>query len=76
MPKLLSNFIEITLSHGCSPVNLLHIFKTPFQQNTSGWLFLKTLTEYTSTADLKAFHTNVLFKCIETKQSICMKLVH
>ena len=28
--KLLCNFIEITLRHGCSPVNLLHIFKTPF----------------------------------------------
>ena len=28
--KLQSNFIEITLRHGCSPVNLLHIFKTPF----------------------------------------------
>ena len=28
--KLLCNFAEITLRHGCSPVNLLHIFKTPF----------------------------------------------
>ena len=28
--KLKSNFIEITLWHGCSPVNLLHIFRTPF----------------------------------------------
>ena len=29
--KLQSNFIiEITLQHGCSPVNLLHIFRTPF----------------------------------------------
>ena len=34
--KLLSNFIEITLRHGCSPVNLLHIFRTPFLSNTSG----------------------------------------
>ena len=25
-----SNFIEITLRHGCSPVNLLHIFKHLF----------------------------------------------
>ena len=29
--KLKSNFIEITLRHGCSPVNLLHIFKTPME---------------------------------------------
>ena len=33
-------FIEITLWHGCSPVNLLHIFRTPFLKNTSRWLLL------------------------------------
>ena len=26
--------------HGCSPVNLLHSFRTAFPKNTSGWLFL------------------------------------
>ena len=39
--KLQSNFIEIALWHGCFPVNLLHIFKTLFLKNTSGWLLLK-----------------------------------
>ena len=34
--KLLFNFIEITLRHGCSSVNLLHIFRTPFLKNTPG----------------------------------------
>ena len=34
--KLQSNFIEITLRHGCSIVNLLHIFKTLFYKNTFG----------------------------------------
>ena len=38
--KLQSNFIEITLRHWCSPVNLLHILRTPFPKNTSGGLFL------------------------------------
>ena len=38
--KLQSNFIEIALRHGCSPVNLLHIFRTAFPRNTSGWLLL------------------------------------
>ena len=38
--KLLCNFIEITLQHGCSPVTLMHIFRTPFPQNTSEWLLL------------------------------------
>ena len=39
--KLQSNFIEITLRHGCSLVNLLHIFRTPVSKNTSGGLLLK-----------------------------------
>ena len=38
--KLLCDFIEITLLHGCSPVNLLHIFRAPFYKNTSEWLLL------------------------------------
>ena len=38
--KLQSNFIEITLRHGFSPVNLLHTFKTRFPRNTSGRLLL------------------------------------
>ena len=41
--KLLCNFIEITLRHGCSPVNVLHIFKTSFSKNTSGGLLLQFL---------------------------------
>ena len=32
--KLQSNFIEIVHWHGCSPVNMLHIFRTPFLKNT------------------------------------------
>ena len=39
--KVAWNFIEITLQHGCTPVNLLHIFRTPFLKNTSGGLLLK-----------------------------------
>ena len=35
-----NNFIEVTLWHGCSPVNLLHIFRKPFPKNTSGGLLL------------------------------------
>ena len=34
------NFIEIALQHGSSSVKLLHIFRTPFLRNTSGWLLL------------------------------------
>ena len=38
--KSQSNFIEIAFRNGCSPVNLLHIFRTPFRNNTSGRLLL------------------------------------
>ena len=41
--KLLCNFIEITLRDGCSPVNLLHIFRTSCFRKTSGWLLLKLI---------------------------------
>ena len=36
--RLQSNFIEIAFRHVCSPVNLLHIFRTLFPKNTSGRL--------------------------------------
>ena len=32
--------IEITFRHECSPVNLLHISRTPFPKNTPEWLLL------------------------------------
>ena len=36
------NFIEITLRHGFSPVNLLHIFRTPFYKSIYGGLLRKS----------------------------------
>ena len=38
--QLFCSFIGITFRHGCSPVKLQHIFKTPFPNNTSGGLLL------------------------------------
>ena len=38
--RLLCNFIEVTHRHGCCPVNLQHIFRTPLLKNTSGRLLL------------------------------------
>ena len=40
MLQIYSNFIEITPWHGCSPVNLLHIFRTLFPKDNSGGLLL------------------------------------
>ena len=34
------HFLEIPFRHGSSPVDLMHIFKTPFPKNTSGELLL------------------------------------
>ena len=38
--SLLCNFVEVTLRNGCFPVNLLHIFQTPFLNITSDGLLL------------------------------------
>ena len=38
--KLLNNFIETVLGHGCSPVNLLRVFRTPFPRSATWWLRL------------------------------------
>ena len=40
--KLQRNFTEITIRRGCSPLNLLHILRTPFPKNTSGRLLPKS----------------------------------
>ena len=58
---MLCNFIEITLRHGCSPVNLLHIFRTPFFKNTSGWLLLYNLDAILE----KENYSNTLFWMFE-----------
>ena len=42
---------KVRFRHGCSPVNLLHIFRTPFPKNTYGWLLLKHLSHRTTLDD-------------------------
>ena len=42
----LCSFIEIALQHGCSPVNLLHVFKTLSLKNTSEGLLLLTVVSH------------------------------
>ena len=42
--KLFCNFIEISLFHGCSLVNLMHILRTPLPENSSGGLLLYPAT--------------------------------
>ena len=41
--KVICNIIEVTLQHGCSPVNLLHIFRVPFYKKTYGRQLLRVV---------------------------------
>ena len=40
------HFGTSALRHGCSPVNLLHIFRTAFPKNSSGRLLLVVSSLY------------------------------
>ena len=62
--QLQSNFIKITLPHGyCSPVNLLHIFRTTFK-NTSGRLLLFRTISWFSTAQWLWYPRFSLAECL------------
>ena len=68
--KLLYNFIEIALWHGCSAVSLLHIFRTPFLKNTSQGLLVMFLTRWSLTlfavTPLKRFFSQPCFQHCNT----------
>ena len=77
-PKLPTNFIEITLRHGCFPVNLLLIFRTPFTKNASGRLllspthFISLCLKFKKSSKFKKFDLTL---CLQLKSSlkICSK---
>ena len=64
--KLFCNFIEITFRHGCSPVNLQHIFRTPFLNDTSGTLLLRNviIMNYFLLVEVVDFHNNMIFSTV------------
>ena len=67
--NLQSNFIEITLQHGCSAVNLLHFLKTSFPKNTSGWLLLYHQNDYMNIAFQTTLYTQ------DNKDSIIQQIL-
>ena len=58
--SLQSNFIEITLRYGCSPINFLHIFRIPFPNNTYGGLLLKVHNSMISVMDYGVLLINTM----------------
>ena len=58
---LQSNFIEITLQHVCSPVNWLHLFRTPFPKNIYGGQLLKNY----ELLEIHAFPPFVSYFCLD-----------
>ena len=56
--KLQSNFIQITLRLGCSPLNLLYDFRKPFYKNISGGLLLEITILLSLLLLLKYYFTN------------------
>ena len=66
--KLQRNFVKITLQHGCSLVNLLHVFRTPFHKNISGRLLLQYVSLNVST--FKAWLQSLAIKLYKIKENL------
>ena len=61
--KLQGNFIEMTLRQGCSPINLLHIFRTPLTKNR---LFLKrnSILSYEKLFPLRVINSKIFIEIL------------
>ena len=70
MPKC----IEIVLRRGCSPVNLLHIFKAPFPKNTSGRPLLYLGKTDRNIMTLLHVHGKYIEKLLYTHLTNCQKI--
>ena len=72
---LQSNFIEITLQHGCSPVNLLHIFRIRLPKSTSGGLLLKVKGKQVIFSKVQK-KENLVTTCRKQQQKIKKNLLY
>ena len=57
-----SNFIEIPVRHVCSPVNLLHLFRTTFSKNTYGGPFLPLIAPVIAIGHITQYEFNHLLE--------------
>ena len=70
-------FIEITLQHGCSPVDLLLFFRTPFTKNTPGRMLLDIieLKNLCVKYSIKIFMGNLNINSITNKFDLLSSLI-
>ena len=68
--KLQSNFIEITVRHVCSPVNLPHIFRAPFPRNAYGGVLLRVICFSVRVHQLKIHVTHQRRRLLMFKKAI------
>ena len=73
--KMLCNFIEIGLRHGCSLVNLPHIFRKPFPKNNYGRLLIQTTRFFISNTKLELTKNEAIFSLIITSSSKNNRLI-
>ena len=59
--KLICRFIEITLHHGCSSVNLLYFFRAPFLRKPRNGGFWRTLILFSHLRDVRKMKNNFQF---------------
>ena len=70
MPKCDFNKVAKQLQFGCSPANLLYIFRAPFRKNTSGRLLLLNTCNRNYSAQ------NILWKVMETCHDNCVHMAY
>ena len=59
--------MSVCIRHWCSPVNLLHIFRTHFPRNTSEWMLLIRAVDYKFFAS-RSWHSQDIVKQIGKKK--------
>ena len=65
-----------SLRHGCSPVNLLHIFRTPFPKNTSEGLLLRVLEREVLVQKTNCFLTRLIWDCKRRDTNLVMSWIN
>ena len=73
MPKCDFNKVAKQLQLGCSPANLLYIFRAPFCKNTSGRLLLLDTRNRNYSENCAQ---NILWKVMETCHDNCVNMAY